>query len=256
MIFMDRKAAIVAATAVASFFVAATAIAADPAGIAPPAVPPPKPQPVRELRKDIRDVRVERRETVKEEFQKARTDIKAIRATATSSGAAKDAVRSQVKDVRTEAKQNIKDIRTDARGEIKTKQAELRRVRLNREFERVYQRFTAAVERLEKLATRIESRLNKFEGQSRDMSASRARLASARANINTARSNTDAIKTAAASSGGALDAATALEGLRNTVKTAKESIRAAHAALVDAVNGMKPGRNGVPATTTAESSGN
>src|SRR3989344_4336577 len=255
MIFMDRRAAVAAATVVASFFVYATAIAADPAVIVPPAVSPPKPQPVRELRKDIRDIRVERRETVKDEFQKARTDIKTIRATATSAGATKDAVRSQVKDIRTGAKQNIKDTRTGAREEIKAKQAELRRVRLNREFERVYRRFMAAVERLEKLATRIESRLKKFEEQSRDMSTSRTRLAEVRANISAARNDTEAIKTAAVSSGVALDAETALGSLRTTVKMAKESIRVAHAALVQVVNGMKPGRSGTPATTTAESSG-
>ena len=253
---MERTVTNTAAVAAILLLVASTALAADPAGIALPAVPPPKPQPARELRKDIRDIRVERRETVKDEFQKARTDIKAIRATATSSGATKDAVRSPVKDIRTEAKQNIKDARTEAREEIKTKQAELRRVRLNREFERVYRRFTAAVERLEKLATRIESRLKKFEEQSRDMSASRTRLAEAQAKISAARNDTEAIKTAAVSSGGTLDAGTALESRRNAVKTAKESIKVAHAALVQVVNGMKPGRSGTPATTTAESSGN
>src|SRR3989344_5912060 len=150
MNFMERTVTNTAAVAAILLLVASTALAAAPAGIALPAVPPPKPQPARELRKDIRDIRGERRETVKDEFQKARTDIKAIRETATSSGTTKDAVRSQVKDIRTEAKQIIKDTRTGAREEIKTKQAELRRVRLNREFEHVYQRFTAAVGRLGK----------------------------------------------------------------------------------------------------------
>ena len=87
------------------------------------------------------------------------------------------------------------------------------------------------------------------------MSASRTHLADAQAKLSQARNDTAAIKTAGGSLGGAAHIETVLERVRNAVKTAKESVKTAHEALIDTVNGMKPGRSGSPATTT-ESTGN
>lgn len=214
----------------------------------------PKAQAVREIKKDIRDIRVERHEAVKNEREQARESVKTIRTTATSTGNTRKEVQKQIKDVRTDAKQNVKDIRADARKDIAAKQMELRRTKLHRELLRMHTRFVAAVERLERLADRIDSRIKKFKEQSRDMSASETGLIEARAKIATAKSDVASIKTAATSTSGAMiDAKETLERVRGAAQTAKESIKTTHEALVQVVNGMKPGRSGTPATSTTES---
>ena len=241
MMVTKSKAPVFVAAILSGLFFAASALAQDSVVN----------QEVRNIRGEIRDIRTERREAVKSEVEKARTEVKNIRATATTSGGTRNDVRTQIKDVRTETRQNVKDIRSDARDEIKAKQETLRRARLNREVEKIYKRFMAAVERLRKLADRIESRIMKFEEQGRDMASSKAKLTEARTKIDKARIDTEAILgTGVSQTSTTTGIDTALQNLRGAVNTAKESVKTAHAALVDVVNGMKPGRTGTPATTT------
>lgn len=107
--------------------------------------------------------------------------------------------------------------------------------------ERIGKRFNAALDRISKMADRVDSRIDKFEERGLDMSDAQALVDTARAQVSDARSDVS-------------DALAQIETLLNSdnpreifasvkelLVSAKESAKAAHASLVEAVRSMKAG---------------
>jgi len=193
---------------------------------------------VKALRGDIKETMVESRANIKTEAESARTDVKNIRQTATTSGRTKAEVEAEIDARRTEAKENIKDTRTDTKEVVKEKRAEIKGTIVKAALEKAVRRLAAAILRLETIASRIESRINKFEALGVDMAHSKTALGGAWLKIDEAKALVAALKNTALESRVTKDK---LETLRQEVKNAHDGVKAAHAALVDVINSMKPG---------------
>ncbi|MEK9185292.1 MAG: hypothetical protein AAB863_00815, partial [Patescibacteria group bacterium] len=134
--------------------------------------------------------------------------------------------------------------------------------RLEKFLRNLTKRFDAAIERLRKLASRIESRISKMETQGINTAEAKGLLDVAKVKINLAASSTEALKLKtnallATTTASSTDLKIAFKNLKDDVKEVKDDVKAAHAALVDVINSLKPGRNKpknattTPATTTA-----
>jgi TolA-binding protein len=178
--------------------------------------------------------------------------------TATSSSARERAEDrfEEMKEEREAGLQARQEERTEQRSEV----IEKLQANFNRFNENLVQRFEAAVERLAKLASRIESRIAKMESQGSDMAESKKLLSDARVKLSTASSSVaslvDGIETLDLSQATSTQSFKgAFKVVKDLVGKAKSDLKAAHAALVDVIESMKPGRNrdktGAQSTSTA-----
>lgn len=119
---------------------------------------------------------------------------------------------------------------------------EKRKERIKAYADRIVNRMYAAIERFSKIADRIESRMVKIEerfGEDIDLSESRDLLETARLEMAQAASSTDAVVNQIEE---ALNSETPREAyvrVRELFTNAKESIRNAHGALVDAIKSVR-----------------
>ncbi|TAL48909.1 hypothetical protein EPN83_02755 [Patescibacteria group bacterium] len=136
------------------------------------------------------------------------------------------------------------------REEKQKEQRENRIKRIRNEVDRMIRRFNAAIERLEKLAGRIESRIAKLKSEGINTSEAEKHLSDARAKIATAKDNISKLPGLVEEALKAENIKSAFENARQLINGTKESIRAAHASLVKAINNLKPGFNKPRATST------
>jgi hypothetical protein len=130
--------------------------------------------------------------------------------------------------------------------------------RLKKFNENVIERFNAAIIRLEKLAGRIDSRIAKLEAENISVKEAKDLMVVAKLKIETAKTSISGIslESEIVASSTATTTATfkkEFESLKLQVEKAKTDIKAAHAALVDVINSLKPGLNKKATTTNATS---
>lgn len=126
---------------------------------------------------------------------------------------------------------------------------EERREKLIKEHaDRVVRRLTQALERFDNIADRIGSRLDKLATEGASVTDLRTKLAAARAKIADAKTSVSGIQAAVEAVLISSDPKASFEAAREVINGAHEKVKAAHAALVDVVNALKPGS--IRATTT------
>jgi len=122
------------------------------------------------------------------------------------------------------------------------------RDRLDNFIDKIVDRFDASIERLEKLAQRIESRISKYEAEGINVTKSKELLVIAKTKIETAKTSVAALETETLNViGSNATTTTALKAdfneLKSQLEKAKKDIKAAHTALVDVIENLKPGLN-------------
>jgi hypothetical protein len=155
-----------------------------------------------------------------------------------------------VKDLRTRAIEKGQDVREkvgdvrrqirEKRQEIRQRLAERKKIRIKAFFNRMAKRMDFAVIRLNKLADRIESRLNKFEQMGKDIGDSRVLLEEARTAILSAKTAIEEAKSKIDEVLESDEPRTAFGQIRSLVHEVRDSIKAAHQALVNVIRNLKP----------------
>lgn len=177
----------------------------------------------------------QKRETIRTEIEKRKEELK------TEINEKKDSIKNEVEKKRENAINQIKE-------------------RLAKFVANTIERYEAAIERLEKLAQRIDSRIAKFEAEGVNVTKAKELMVVAKLKIETAKTSVSGINLQSELTASSTATTTVMikkdfEGLRVQLEKAKTDIKAAHAALVDVVKNLKPGRNKT-ATSTATSTEN
>jgi ABC-type transporter Mla subunit MlaD len=185
---------------------------------------------------DARKKEIEqKRETLKTEIEKRKTEFK-----------------TEINNKKEEIKSEVEKRKEGAISQIKE--------RLAKFTSNTVERFNAAIDRLEKLAQRIDSRIGKLEAEGVNVSKAKELMVIAKLKIETAKTSVSGISLQSELTASSTATSTAMikkdfDGLRAQLDKAKTDIKAAHAALVDVVNNLKPGRNKT-ATSTATTTEN
>lgn len=156
--------------------------------------------------------------------------------------------RNEIRDERNDLREKAS---TTTRAEVRANN-EARKIELRAEFKKRHEErlkefvgkvvghLERAVERLTAIAEKIESRIEKFKEKGIETTGVEAKLVVARGMISLALTSIDAISLVTVSSN---DPRGSLETLRVAINEARSAIKAAHSALVDVVNSLKPGQN-------------
>jgi len=144
--------------------------------------------------------------------------------------------------------------------ELRAKKEEKKEARVDKKKERLQQFWNSMKHRLQallknqnRLADRIEAKLKKLKENGRDVAAQEAKLATARVAIKAAE---DALKAADAAVADAIknnEPDVALKKIREINKGVLEKVKAAHDALVDVMSGTKPGKLPKPSGSVSPS---
>jgi hypothetical protein len=161
--------------------------------------------------------------------------------------AKKEALKKEIETKKDSLKNAVAERRQNATDKI--------RDRVNQFTQTVIERFDATVGRMGKLADRIDSRIAKIEAKNIDVSKAKALMVIAKTKIETAKASIAliTIPTNVASSAASTTLASIKEDFKvskTQMDKAKEDIKAAHAALVDVVNSLKPGDNKMKSSAT------
>lgn len=174
------------------------------------------------MRKEVRIEEMERnRENIKNEIEEKR-----------------EALKQRVEQKREEIKNSVEERKQNAADKIIE--------RVNQFAINIINRYEAAVNRLEILADRIEFRMAKIEERSIDVSEAKDLMAVAKTKIEIARASVlDIASTTNDTTFGTTTVAVRedYEVIKTQMRKAKDDIKAAHAALIDVVNSLKPGNN-------------
>lgn len=151
-------------------------------------------------------------------------------------------------------KENLKENIENRKEKMSEKRDELQeriRSRFTEFMNRVIKRFNAASERLDKIVARIESRLTKLESEGVDESKARSLLADAKLKLTVAKTSIANISVTASSTAAATTTIKLkYPAVKDAVEKAKTDLKAAHAALIEVVKSIKPGKNKEHATST------
>lgn len=218
-----------------------------------------------EARKDIRTIKEDRNDTIKEERQELQGDIKTIRTTAgTTTPAGRAEVRNEIRDRVETGRAEMEEERTEARAQIEEKRQEIQSEVEKRRMEQIGKiatvlgkRHEAAYKRLVTIRERIASRIEEMKEKGADTTAAQTALTSADASLALSKTEVDSLLTAIAAATSEGATREALARVRTQAEVTASVIRGAHARLVEAVAALKPGRNKAPvapATTTPTSS--
>ncbi|OGZ11551.1 MAG: hypothetical protein A3C93_00930 [Candidatus Lloydbacteria bacterium RIFCSPHIGHO2_02_FULL_54_17] len=133
--------------------------------------------------------------------------------------------------------------------EMREKMAERRSAILQRIAERMIRHMEAAIERMEKIATRIDSRIAKLKERGVNTAASEALLATARQKLAAATTAVESAKGAMATAlavadvdadgDGKMDKVDPGKTVREFLTTARNAVKDAHRALVEAIKSLK-----------------
>lgn len=140
---------------------------------------------------------------------------------------------------RLENAQDRQELRQERRDEARERLSERRKENIRRYVRSMLRKLEAAIERLGRIADRIESRLERFEERGADVASSRAKLAEAREELSDAQNALAGIEEAVTDALASENPHDAFASVRGILKGAAEDIRAAHAALVDAVTALR-----------------
>lgn len=159
----------------------------------------------------------------------------------------REALKEEVENRKDSIKNSVEERRQNAVNKIKE--------RIDQFLQDVAERFEAAINRLEKLSDRISSRINKLEAEKIDVSKAKELLIIAKAKIDIAKTSAGNITIASSTATTTVALKESFKSLKTIIETAKKDIKAAHAALIDVVKNLKPGRNNdKTATTTSATS--
>lgn len=160
------------------------------------------------------------------------------------------------REERTETREAVQSERVETREATQAERVENREVkqeerraaleerakeRIKAYGERIVRRLNAMVERLGKLADRMESRIEKLEAREFDLSVARGLLETARLEIANAQSAVDSVGAAVEAAVEAENPREAFGAVRELLNEAKDSVRLAHKALVEAIKEIKAG---------------
>jgi len=155
---------------------------------------------------------------------------------------------------RREARRAEMETRRDERRETLRDAA---RARVHAFMERMLRRFDAAIQRLRNLADRVGSRIEKLEMQRHagwDLTNAKELLATARVEIDAAAATLVAIRANLEAAVAEDDPRAAFEAIHEAIGEAKDAVRKAHRALVEAIVAIRAssgrGADGSGAATT------
>ena len=160
--------------------------------------------------------------------------------------------RSKIQEKRAGIERRLEDRRTNLENKAKE--------RIRAFIDRIENRFGRAIDRLEKISGRILSRIEKFEERGTDMSTPRDLLEKAATDLDTASEAIGLFKAEAYAATDADNPKAAFDRVHELAVVAKDSIKDAHATLVEAIKAIKAevdnsGENkdvGKEASSTAE----
>lgn len=156
------------------------------------------------------------------------------------------AIRENVQQKREQVREQVQQKREQVRERL----AEKRKQLIRDHFKRMMKRFDAALERLKKIGERIQSRIDKAKANGKDVASAQTALDRAKASWQEAKSAVDDIKGKLESVLSADDPKAAFKDVQNLIEAARDKIKAAHAAMVDAITALKGIGGGSDRATT------
>lgn len=118
---------------------------------------------------------------------------------------------------------------------------ELAKKRIGAYVKRIVRRLEAALNRMSKLGDRIDSRITKFEEKGLDMSNAISLLAEARVEISNAQSSIEAMRVNIDAVLESDNPKESFSQIRALIGEAKDGVKKAHKALIEAIKAMKAG---------------
>src|SRR3989344_4298661 len=195
-------------------------------------------------RETIRDEIETKREALKQEMEQKREEIK------NRTEEERESLKNRIEERREELKQNLEERREELKNEIEErKQNATDKIteRVNQFVTKIIERFNTAANRLDILVIRIESRIEKIEARDIDTTEAKGLLVIAKEKIDTAKTSISLITlpeiTEDTASTTASSIKKAFETTKIQIEQAKKDLKAAHTALVDVINSLKPGNN-------------
>ena len=179
-----------------------------------------------EERSDVRDARSDIREDFQGDVDEARQQRDELQGERPDRREAVEAKRADLQEKRDERRAELKERSKD---------------RIKAYATRIVRRLGAAAERLTKLADRMDSRIDKLEERGIDLSVARGLLDTARAEIANAQADVDAIEVAVEEALATDNPKEAFGAVRELLRGSKDSIKAAHRVLVEAIREIKAG---------------
>lgn len=147
----------------------------------------------------------------------------------------RETIKDEIEAKKEALKNSIEERRQNALDKIKE--------RVDKFVQNMTERFNAAIERLDTLASRIDSRIAKLKEAKIDATKAERLMATAKTKITVAKTSVSGL-TGAISDTASTTASVKEEfkAIKDQIEKAKNDIKAAHAALVDVVNNLKPGQ--------------
>ncbi|NQV88171.1 MAG: hypothetical protein HQ402_01260 [Parcubacteria group bacterium] len=166
-------------------------------------------------------------------------------------------IQEKIREEASSTKAQMKDLREEKREIASSTRAETREARLTRvritvenHTKNIIAKFESAIERITKLTNRIESRITKLDAEGVDTSKAKVLIADAKAKTEIAKQS---LRTLGADITNALNEAENRKDLsskiRTAIETVKNNIKSAHQSLVEAITSLKAGLNGRATTT-------
>lgn len=125
------------------------------------------------------------------------------------------------------------------REQVRERLAEKRKQIIRDHFNRMMKRFDAALERIKKIGERIQSRIERAKANGKDVASAQTALDRAKTSWQEAKSAVDGVKGKLESVLSADDPKAAFKDVQNLIEAARDKIKAAHAAMVDAITTLK-----------------
>jgi len=198
----------------------------------------------REMR-EVRDIKVRNADRVRSLTNKDGENDFVDR----NSNSRREKLRAEIKEKRKEAREKlelrrskIQEKRAGIENRLEKRRANLEnkaKERIRAFIDRIGNRFEGAIERLEKISGRILSRVEKFEKKGTDMSKPRDLLEKASGDLDTAREAITLFKTEAYASIDGDNPREAFGRVHELAVVAKDSIKDARGALIDAIKAIK-----------------
>lgn len=168
----------------------------------------------------------------------------------------KEALEKQLKErqaaLKKEFEQKKEEFRVKAKERteaLKKKLGEQRASKIEQFFSRMVRKFEDAVTRLDGFADRIEERVNKAAEAGKDVTTARDKLSLARQKIEEAQTSLHNARAKYEEATQGKDFKVAFQNVRSMVAELKNKVKAAHAALTDAITTLKGVGRGTATTT-------
>jgi chromosome segregation ATPase len=185
-----------------------------------------------------RDTVLQRKQDVVEDLREKRDDLR---------NTAQD-VREVSQDKRQDIRNSIQDNGATAKERVQEKREErkeklndLAKKRIGAYVERILRRLNAALDRMDRISERIENRIEKLEETGHDLTDARSLLNSAKALISQGWDDIAAIETSIDDALNFENPRESFSVIREFIGEAKDSVKNAHKALVEAIRAVKAG---------------